>query len=501
MNSHVLRRPVDVLETIADLSTNEVATPPAFAAEVLNSLPQHVWSNANLKWLDPCVKSGSFLREIAARLMVGLSDQFPNEQKRREHIFKEMLFGLPITELTSLIGRRTLYYSKDASNRSLSVVQFEKAEGNLPFINSQHSFNKSGACTKCRANQREYGLSREGLDNFAYPFIHESEIFGMHFDVIVGNPPYQLGDGSGGKGTSAKPIYQHFVTQAFQMKPRYIAMIIPSRWFTTGKGLDDFRRQMLESKSFTKLVDYPDAKEVFSGPQIKAGVCYFVWDSEYDGPCEIQRSTGGTLGSPVKRHLNAYGDKFVRFNEAAPILEKVLDKETDFLGNHVYSRNPFGLATNMNDSKVDSVRTTLQVHSVNGLIHIDRDKVQKNRELIDKWKTLVPKAGPGNDGYPHKILGEPFVAAPGEVCTESYLVVSAHESEEQAQNQVDYLRTRFARFMIALVKTTQNLTKAGFEFAPNLDWSKKWSDSDLEGHFGLDTDDVDFISTIVKEMY
>lgn len=322
----------------------------------------------------------------------------------------------------------------------------------------------------------------------------------MKFDVVIGNPPYQIADGGGGKGTSASPLYHLFVNQAFRLKPRYVAMIIPSRWFSGGKGLDTFREQMLSSTNFRNLVDFTNALEVFPGTQIKGGVCYFLWDKNYEGPCEVTQIEDGLRSEPISRYLNEHGDVFIRFNEATPILEKVKQKESNFHDITVSSRKPFGILSNFKDYKDKEFKGAIQLYGVDGVKWIDKKYVVTNKDWIESWKTLVPKAGPGNDGYPHRILGVPIVAPPGSCATETYLVAGIFDSKAEAENFAEYLKSRFARFMIALVKNTQNLTKGGFRFLPVLDYTRKWNDQSLYKYFGIDEGEQKFIDSIVKPM-
>jgi site-specific DNA-methyltransferase (adenine-specific) len=491
---------LDILECIANLSTNEVATAPSLANEILDTLPTNVWTDPKLRWLDPCAKTGVFLREVARRLLVGLQTAIPNEVERREHIYKNMLFGFPITELTGQISRRTLYYTKDASKAGQSVVTFENSDGNLAFNRFEHSYpNQSKSCSICGAKMEilERGIEK---DNHAYAFIHDKEVLSMKFDVIVGNPPYQLGDGGGGKGTSAKPIYHLFVNQAFKLKPKYVAMVIPSRWFSGGKGLDDFREKMLASTKFRKLVDYTDAKEIFPGTQIKGGVCYFLWDSSYDGPCEILRIQNGEVGKSVKRHLNAHGKFFIRFNEATPILERVLSKSSTFVSSTVLTSNPYDFRAHFKGYINEQLPQTVGFYCVDGIKFVYKDSVKKNAETIDLWKTVIGKAGPGNDGYPHKIIGEPFVIPPGAICSETYLVIQTFESEQEANYLAEYMRTKFFRFMMSLIKNTQNISRNSFDFVPQMPMDVRWNDDKLYRYFGVSTVEQQFIDTIVRPM-
>lgn len=251
----------DVLSCIANLSNDEVFTPPEVANQVLDMLPDELWSNPDAKFLDPATKSGVFLREIAKRLISGLEDVYPDLQERLEHIYHEQLFGIAVTELTSLLSRRSLYCSKYPTSR-YSVVHFDNPEGNVRFRNIEHEW-VGGRCKYCGASQRELDRG-SSFEQYAYEFIHHinpREVFDMKFDVIVGNPPYQLQVNEAGKGLGAVPLYQKFVEQAIKLQPRYLSMIIPARWFAGGVGLKDFRKRMLESGNLSEIVDFINSGE------------------------------------------------------------------------------------------------------------------------------------------------------------------------------------------------------------------------------------------------
>jgi site-specific DNA-methyltransferase (adenine-specific) len=242
----------DILDCLAQLSNSQAPTPPAVARRILDLLPGKVWTDPELRWLDPACKSGVFLREIARRLLEGLADWEPDFEERREHIYRHMLFGTAITEMMGHVSRRTLYCSRDASGQH-SIVQFDSEHGNLPFVYTQHEID-GDRCKVCNAPAAlERGTARE---NYAYSFIHGAyptkDMSGMKFDVIVGNPPYQI-DSDG--NTRTMPIYHRFVQQAIDMSPRYVLMITPSRWFTGGLGLDDYRARMLADRRLSKIVD------------------------------------------------------------------------------------------------------------------------------------------------------------------------------------------------------------------------------------------------------
>ena len=497
LDSLLHRHKPDILDCIANLSNDEVFTPPAVANKMLDLMPPEVWTNPELRFLDPGCKSGVFLREAAKRLMQGLEAAIPDEAARREHIFKSMLYGIAITELTAQISRRTLYYSKDASSEQ-SVVQLPTADGNIRYQNIAHTF-KAGSCVHCGAPE---GAARdlEALESHAYLFIHEELDPTMKFDVIIGNPPYQLKDG--GHGASASPIYQKFVLQALAANPQYISMIIPARWFAGGKGLDEFRAQMLADRRMKVLVDHYDARDCFPGVEIKGGVCYFLWDSEHGkdstDACVVKNVSQGEIDEAVRRLDDQ--DVFVRFNKAVSILEKVRAEEEPTLDQHISSRKPFGFPTNFEDYSLKSFKGAVQLVARGEQGWVAREKIEVNAAAVDTWKVYTPAAGPGNEGYPHRVTGVPFTGAPGTCCTETYLTCGPFSTSTEADHMVGYMKTRFFRFLVALRKSAQHLSKDRFAYVPALDMTQSWDDGKLQVRYGLTADEVAYIESMIKEM-
>lgn len=500
------QRVPDILDCLAQLSNDEVPTPPKLAREMLDLLPVDVWSAYDYRWLDPCCKSGVFLREIAARLLEGLSDHERDFDKRREHIYRDMLWGTSITEMTGQISRRSLYYSRNASGDH-SAVTFATNVGNLPFVLTEHEFAK-GSCNVCRASAQELNRG-ESRETHAYSFIHGTyptkEMVELQFDVIVGNPPFQIGDGGGGGGASATPLYHLFVQQAIELAPRHIVMITPSRWFSGGKNLDDYREQMINDRGMVALVDHPRLYDCFPGVKIRGGVSYFHWARDHDGPCAVSTRIGDKQVSPtVQRFLGDY-DVLVRRNEAVKILDKVTNFTVDGdsepkLSEFVSSRKPFGLASTFRGkTSANGLNDPVLVYGTQSTSWIERDEIPSNKDWIDDWKVLLVKAHGTSGREDMTILGEPIVAKPGEACSETYLVVGRFDAEAEANNCAAYTRTRFLRFLVSLRKLTQNITKNSYRFVPVLPVDRVWTDEVLYARYGLTDEDVGFIESMIKE--
>ena len=491
----------DVLSCIANLSNDEVFTPPEVANAMLDLLPQEIFSDPTTTFLDPSSKSGVFLREIAKRLLTGLEPLYPDLQERTDHIFKEQLFGIAITELTSHLSRRSLYCSK-AANSNYSVVHFDTVDGNIRFKTIQHRF-QNGKCVFCGASQKEYDRSGD-LETHAYELIHTTrpgEIFKMKFDVIIGNPPYQLSDGGGGAGKSAAPIYQYFVQQAKKMHPRFLSMIIPSRWFNGGKGLDDFRREMLNDKHMSAIVDFADSKDCFpSGVDIPGGICYFLWDSHHDGTCTVTNVAKDGSMVTEERVLNEF-ETFIRQNRAVDIVKKARAYNEKMMSELVSSRKPFGLESKQQfDTNGDII-----LRNSSGLGKVRSSRLLSGFDLVDKWKVIVSKVSFEHAGVPDKegkmrVLSVVQKLEPHSACTESYLVAGAFTTEEEADNMISYLNTKFVRFLIMQMLASMNMSKSSYSFVPIQDWSKSWNDVELYRKYRLSEEEIDFVEQIIRPM-
>ncbi len=490
----------DILNCLANLSSDEVFTSPELANQMLDMLPQDIFSDPNAKFLDPCSKSGVFLREIAKRLMVGLEEQIPDLQQRIDHIMGKQLFGIALTQLTAEMSRRTLYCAKNAAGKYSVANCFENEQGNVRYMRCEHIW-ANGKCSQCGANRAQYDRA-ETIENYAYPFIHKNlnEIFNnMQFDVIIGNPPYQMSDG--GNSASAMPIYHLFVEQAKKINPRYLCMIMPSRWFAGGKGLDEFRRIMLNDKHIRFLKDYVNAKDCFPETSIGGGVCYFLRQNDYEGECQFVSVFNGKE-SEMTRSLNEF-DIFVRHNMALDIIHKI-DADEQRISSLILSRNPFGLPSSARGES-DHNNNSYALHSSKGVGFVDWENYYSNKEYADSYKVMISKVINEHAGEPDKngqvkLLSSLKVLSPKEICTDSYLIIGKYETKKHAENLSKYLATKFARFLLLQAVTSINLSKDKFQFVPLQDFSHPWTDEMLYEKYGLTEEEINFIESMIKPM-
>lgn len=520
----------DVLTCIANLSNDEVFTPPEFANRMLDTLAEawaeshggaDIWADSTVRFLDPFTKSGVFLREITNRLNKGLEGAIPDLQERINHILTKQVFGIAITRLTSYLARRSLYCSKHANGRHSVVTDFKTEQGNIWFERLEHTWVE-GKCKYCGASKKSLDRGAD-LETHAYALLHTdsaqdriAEIFGdnMQFDVVIGNPPYQLDDG--GFGTSAAPIYQLFVQQAKALEPRYLSMVIPSRWFSGGKGLDEFRESMLKDDRIRSIDDFLSAADVFPGVGLKGGVNFFLWDRDHRGPCRVRTHfKDWPVSTAVRPLLEAGAEVFVRFNEGISILKKVsaveaapsaessiLLPENKRFESLVSSRKPFGLQTTFKgrSKKRDG---DVVVYQNGGRGFTSRKAITTGVELIDKWKLFAGYAAPGTgnkDTYPHRIISTPFIGEPGSISSETYLCIGPFESKAEAESALSYLCCRLTRFLVLLHKPSQHVTRKVYTFVPRQKWDRIWTDSDLYKKYGLSDSEVAFIEGIVRPM-
>lgn len=518
----------DVLTCIANLSNDEVFTPPELANRMLDRVADawsadhngaNLWADKRIRFLDPFTKSGVFLREITTRLTAGLVKEIPDLQERVNHILTQQVFGIGITQLTSMLARRSVYCSKHADGPHSISNRFVNEDGNIWFKRIEHAWS-DGKCTFCGASRA--ALDRGGeLETHAYAFIHTNDIktrmtefFGdaMQFDVIIGNPPYQLNDG--GYGTSAAPIYQLFVEQAKALEPRYLSMIIPSRWFAGGKGLDEFRETMLTDSRVRSIDDFLSASDVFPGVGLKGGVCYFLWDRDHPGLCNVSTHFKDWPVSTATRVLMENGaDVFIRFNDGLSILKKVFEVESGHANSLtlpdrkrfdalVSSRKPFALETTFKGRKTKRAGDIL-IYQNGGVGYIAKDDVQSGLGLIDKWKIYIGRAAPGTgnrDTYPHRILSTPFIGEPGSICSETYLCIGPFDTQFEAESALSYLTCRLTRLLILLHKPSQDTTRKVYTFVPAQVWDRKWTDKDLYGKYGILQNEIEFIEKVVRPM-
>jgi hypothetical protein len=544
----------DVLTCIANLSNDEVFTPPQFAGEMLDTLAEawadehdgaSLWSDPTVTFLDPFTKSGVFLREITERLVTGLAGQIPDLQQRVDHILTRQVFGMGITQLTGLLARRSVYCSKDATGRHSIATGFDRHWGNIWYERTEHTWAGrkrvrqvnpltgddevveqvgTGRCRYCGAQEKAFSRG-ERLETHAYAFIHTddiasrlAEIFGanVHFDVIIGNPPYQMSDG--GFGTSAAPIYDKFIEQAKNLQPRFLTMVVPARWYSGGKGLSAFRSTMLHDRQVVALHDFPDSRDCFPEVDVAGGICFFLWERGADRDCTVVTHAGNRRSTAVRPLLEPGSDIFIRQNEALGILRKIsaVDgthqlrdsmalPESRSFATLVSARKPFGLPTFFRGMSTSTSATDVAVIHREGIDWINRQDITAGEDLIDRWKVFTSKASHDHGGQPDKdgrrrVLSRTGVLEPNQIVTETYILLGTFSSEEEADSCLSYCRTRFFRFLVSLRSSTQDITKERFVFVPIQDFSRPWTDADLYAKYHLTDEEIAFIESMIRPM-
>lgn len=485
----------DVLDCLANLSSDEVFTSPELAKKLIDLLPADLFESTESTFLDPCSKTGVFLREIVIRLIDGLESKIPNLEERVNHIFKNQVFGISLTQLTALMSRRTLYCSKSADSKYAISSVFDSHEGNVLYKKIPHKWSGS-KCVYCGANKDEYDRDKV-LESHAYLFIHTSkpkELFNVKFDVIIGNPPYQLS--TGGAQAQATPLYHKFIEQAIKLQPRYLTMIVPSRWFTGGFGLNQFRDTMLNDRRLRVIHDFLDASECFPGVEIKGGVNYFLWDRDNSGDCKIVTHENGEIISTSERPLLEKGmDVFIRYNEAVPILKKILSFKEKSFSDIVSMQRPFGFPTNFENINETKKTNDVKIFANKKVGYIDRKLIEKNPDLVDKWKIYAPKAIGSGDSKSDVI--KPILGEPGSCCTETYIMLGTYDTKAEAENAIKYIQTRFFHFLVTLIKHTQDALARVYKFVPMQDFSIEHDDNELFKKYNLNDQEILFIKKIV----
>ena len=319
----------------------------------------------------------------------------------------------------------------------------------------------------------------------------------MKFDAIVGNPPYQVMDG--GAGVSAIPVYNRFVDLAKKANPHYISMIMPAKWYNAGRGLEQFRSDMLNDKSISKLFDYIDPHDCFPTVDVAGGVCFFLRDNNYNGLCNFVSCKAGSQIANM-RDLSE-SEVLIRHQEEISILSKVQVNGQTYLNEVAFSQKPFGLRTYVKPLAEGDIKLRYN----GGIGPYSRDLITVNSNLIDQWKIVTSRltaehAGETDRNGQKRIFSILEILEPGTICTETYMMLCACASQMECTNMLQYLKTRFVRALIAMATSTQQMSKANFRFVPLQDFSKPWTDEELYKKYNLTEDEIAFIESMIKPM-
>lgn len=471
------------------------------------------------RFLEPACGTGNFLVEILKRKLTVVEQRYAKSQidyERYAILAITSIYGVDILEDNvktcqgRLLGIFSHYYQKNYKEAKSDLLRSAEFILGMNIIWGDALSSKTPGekadpivFSEWRAVNGSMTKRRDPIETCAYLFHTEmtKTIFrDMKFDVIVGNPPYQMSDG--GYDKSASPIYHKFVQQAKKLKPRYLTMIIPARWYSGGKGLDEFRSEMLEDNRLAVIHDFPETSDCFPGLNIRGGVCYFLWDRAHKGNCAVTTHKSGLAGNTVVRPLLEKGSEiFIRYNEAISILRKVQKFKEESFQQIVSSRKPFGLATNFSAfAKTETAQKNISLYRFGDKGYVGLNQVEKNKNWVKEYKVLVPKASPGSDVYPHQVLGTPLLSEPGSCCTETYIVIGPFEKKKVAQNVMTYLCTSFLRFLVILIKNTQDVPKGVYAFVPMQDFNEPWTDEKLYKKYDITKSEQEFINTLVRRM-
>ena len=544
----------DILETITNVGNDEVFTPRKTCDMILDCLPKEVWHNPNYKWLNPATKNGIFEREIAIRLDEGLKDIIPDVETRRKHILQNMIFAFGQTKFTANVARRTLYYCSKANQKCDGIKAsdghyvngyaignggwFKDEEGNIKTPITKHDIDKkTKKCRYCGITHDSKYLDANQREQYAYEFIHvyhlplqrhlRDRFFGgnkdMKFDIIVGNPPYQLSLGNdGGNSSKAKAIYHLFISQAIALNPKYICMIVPSRWMTkTTEGIsDDWVDEMLKKKNFVMVNDFDDAAICFPNNEIKGGVNYFLYNRDYQGPCKYIFHDSKTnkeyervgLLDPMGAGIVIRDPKGLEIIERISLVEgkyyeynnfSMLVSPKDFFTNKEKLTSSWKEYKKEKDSRHNIKYYVSKSFNEQPFGWIEESDIPKGMGTIKLHKVYIPAAGgSGNDEI---ILGTPIYGEPYSVCSQTYLVIgydpnNHNFTELQCQNIIKYIKTKFFRYLVSIKKKTQNGPRGVYQFVPLQDFNEVWTDEKLYKKYNLTKEQIELIENSIREV-
>ena len=437
---------------------------------------EDIFLNPTARILEMNSKSGLYPLYMAYSLyamkLPGPEDKLPLEQTQAlwQETVEQQIFVLCKTRMAESITRRTLVGYQDWTVNTTYIPHLLERMENDP----QRLAKKLEKPETWRKNGEP-----------------------MTFDAIVGNPPYQIADG--GNNASAMPVYQRFVELAITIEPHYASMIMPSRWYSGGRGLDDFRANIMNDTRMRVLYDYASSDYCFPGVDISGGICYFLWDKDYDGPCTVTNAES-QIAHSVKRYLNEF-PILVRSNAAISIIDKVARRKEQTLDTFVSSQKPFGLRTFARPDENGDL--TLRWNGGKG--PISSDKVTGGTELIDKWKVIVSRVlyehgGKADKNGQSRILSILEMLGPKEVCSETYIVVNSYDTEAEAAGLYSYLKTKFARFLIMQATSSIMITRGCFMFVPVQNFTEEWTDEKLYKKYELTEDEIAFIESTIRVM-
>ncbi len=486
----------DIFELIPNQKTNQIFTPKKVVQMMINQLEEHdpsLFTRTDSTFIDLYMKSGMYITEIVKKLFKNTRKEYKSDYDCLKHILENQVFGLAPSPILQGITQ-SFIFGFDTENK-ISRKNF-----------IQHDLTP----------QAQEGVAKQKL----HELLNLNE--NMKFDAVVGNPPYQIGDGSGGSSDSAIPVYNKFIEEAINMKPQNICMIVPSKWMVGGRGLQNFREQMMEEKRLKMIYDYENASDCFPGVHIDGGVCYFIWDKDYNGMIDYTFKTNqGKINKSNRFLKNNQFEYVIRNNDIFSIISKISNEKS--FSSIVSNTRPFGIRNYLfneperypeSNLKFEPFENSIKIYGVKGIKggakrvigYISDSIIVRSIESINKYKLFFTTSYSTNAINPP----ETIKGLPNEVCTETFLMIGHFESEKERNNCYNYISTDFFKTLLYFGKGTMHVTSSVFGLIPlqdfttksDIDWSKSTLDIDqqLYKKYNLAEVEISFIKSMIKPM-
>lgn len=496
------------LNKFKKLSQSEVITPVKICKDMINLINRNELLNIckkDGKILDIASKAGEFSIATYERLLeIGID----------KNKIKSIIYAIPTSNVAYEFTRKIYeILNLDIDNiaskfNSYDLLKIKDNDDNIDIkkIRSYLSQNKKFSEIELEDNL----FYNEGDDK-------------MNFDVIVGNPPYTEVIKKEANTGSSKQLFPYFIMSSIELSARYVSLITPSRWFVGGEQAGYFpklRNYIKENNHFVKLVHFTNYKDVFgSDVTIPGGINYFLSDNQYEGKVNFKTISDGKEYDSNRNLFEDDLDIVLADYNVYSILSKVRSHKFESYMDIVGEWNSYGV---VGQAKFLNPITTEEIFDKAIRVqcayeknrYIKYNDIPKKKDSITKWKVFTSKgnggAGTLQDGKAVSIIGKSFVAEPNSICTDSLIPIGCFDSEIEANSVKKYMSTKFLRFMVGILKVSQNIYRNVYRFVPmqdftnksDIDWNKSIHEIDLQLYkkYNLTDDEINYIESKIKEM-